>query len=139
MHTFLIIDDDPDDVQMFCEAVAEIDKTFHCFCAYSGEEAIKLLQHTVKPDFIFLDLNMPRMGGKECLVQIKKHSQFANIPVIVYTTSKAEKDVEETLQCGASAFLTKPNKFDKLINAIKDITQKKFPSKALRDNLHFHR
>jgi CheY-like chemotaxis protein len=120
--TILIVDDDPDDVQLFCEAIAEINKTFHCFFAENGEEALQRLKAAiVKPDFIFLDLNMPRMSGTQCLMQLKNNPQFANIPVIIYSTSKIKKDVEESLRLGAISFITKPNKFEHLVKAISDI------------------
>ena len=116
--TIMIIDDDPDDVQLFCEAVAEIDPLYNCLVAYNGEEALKLLQNiNTTPDFIFLDLNMPRMNGKQCLAQFKKIPLFS-IPVIIYTTSKLKKDIEECLRLGAATFLTKPMKFDALIKGI---------------------
>ena len=87
--TLLIVDDDPDDIQLFCEALAEINETIHCFSATNGEEALQLLKATiVKPDFIFLDLNMPRMSGKQLLVQLKSDAQFASIPVIITARPK---------------------------------------------------
>jgi CheY-like chemotaxis protein len=120
--TLLIVDDDPDDIQLFCEAVTEINKTFHCYSAANGEAALQLLKVAiVKPDFIFLDLNMPRMSGKQCLVQLKKNSQFAKIPVVIYSTSKIKNDVEDSLYLGAIYFITKPNKFEDLVKAISHI------------------
>jgi len=117
--TLLIVDDDPDDIQLFCEALAEINETIHCFSATNGEEALQLLKATiVKPDFIFLDLNMPRMNGKQLLVQLKSDPQFASILVIIYSTSKIKQDVEDSLRMGAVAFITKPNKFEYLVEAI---------------------
>src|SRR4030095_16900984 len=93
----LIVDDDSDDIQLFCEAVAEINETFHCFSAGNGEEALQLLKSAiVKPDFIFLDLNMPRMNGKQLLVQLKKDPKFAKIPVVIYSTSKIKTDIEDS-------------------------------------------
>ena len=117
--TLLIVDDDPDDVQLFSEAVSGINNSFRCLSASNGEEALQLLKEAIiKPDFIFLDLNMPRMNGKQCLVQLKTDSQFADILVIIYSTSKVKKDIEDTLRLGAVSFLTKPNKFDHLVKAI---------------------
>src|SRR4030095_14758078 len=118
----LIVDDDSDDIQLFCEAVAEINETFHCFSAGNGEEALQLLKSTiVKPDFIFLDLNMPRMSGRQCLVNLKKDPDFSHIPVIMYTTSKVDRDVEDSLHLGAVSFITKPNKFDHLVKEISNV------------------
>jgi len=120
--TLLIVDDDPDDIQLFCEALAEINETIHCFSATNGEEALQLLKATiVKPDFIFLDLNMPRMNGKQLLVQLKSDPQFASILVIIYSTSKIKQDVEDSLRMGAVAFITKPNKFEYLVEAISHV------------------
>ena len=120
--TLLIVDDDPDDIQLFCEAVAEINGTFPCISAGNGEEALQLLKATiVKPDFIFLDLNMPRMNGKQLLVQLKSDPQFASILVIIYSTSKIKQDVEDSLRMGAVAFITKPNKFEYLVEAISHV------------------
>ena len=86
--TIMIVDDDPDDVQLFCEAVAEIDPLYNCLVAYNGEEALKLLQNTnTTPDFIFLDLNMPRMNGKQCLAQFKKISLKLHLFVLFRHTN----------------------------------------------------
>ena len=138
MKTFLIIDDDPDDVQIFVEALWEIDKNFHCFSACDGDAGIQLLKKGTKPDFIFLDLNMPRMNGKQCLMKIKNDPEIANIPVIIYTTSKIKGDMEKTMQLGASGFLTKPTKFDELVRAIKNITGEILIEKNLRHRLQRH-
>ena len=73
------------------------------------------------PEYIFLDLNMPRMNGKQCLEQIKSESNFNSIPVIIYTTSKAKEDIEETRYLGAHYFLTKPYKYADLKKAIESI------------------
>ena len=71
---FFIADDDPDDQELFIEALLQIDAQCKCVTAFDGLEALnKLFSQTVYvPDFIFLDLNMPKMNGKECLVEIKK-------------------------------------------------------------------
>jgi len=65
-----------------------------------------------KPDLIFLDINMPCMGGKECLRLIKKNAEWKHIPVIMFTTSKAEEDVNETFTDGASRYIIKPSAMD---------------------------
>ena len=129
MKTLLIIDDDDDDVQIFCEALHEVNKTIHCFSANNGETALQLLKESiVRPDFIFLDLNMPRMHGNQFLTLLKKDAHLKHIPVIIYTTSKRERDAEEMRELGASHFLTKPSKFENLKKAIADILENKFES-----------
>jgi CheY-like chemotaxis protein len=127
MTTLLIVDDDADDIQIFCDAAYELDKTIHCFSASNGEAGLELLKNAiVKPDFIFLDLNMPRMNGNQFLVQLKKDPLLQHIPVIIYTTSKREKDAADTLKLGAAYFLTKPVKFTELKKALSAILEKKW-------------
>ncbi len=92
--TLLIVDDDPDDLWLF--SVYEINKGYRCITASNGKEALQLLQNAiVKPHYIFMDLNLPVMNGKECLREIKKKPRFADIPVIIYSTSKLKTDMEE--------------------------------------------
>src|SRR5215216_7180747 len=107
---FFLADDDADDQEIFKEALSEIDKSIRCLTASSGEEALSKLTGGLKPlpDYIFLDLNMPRMDGLQCLTEIKKIKILKNIPVIIYSTSSAQKDVEETRKLGADYFITKP-------------------------------
>lgn len=106
---FFIIDDDVDDRELFCEVIAELCDTHRCVTASNGQEALQLLQkEELLPDFIFLDLNMPRMNGKQCLVQLKANERLSKIPVVIYSTSKAVSDKEETRRLGAQAFITKP-------------------------------
>ncbi|HXL57699.1 MAG TPA: response regulator [Chitinophagaceae bacterium] len=125
---FFLADDDADDQELFKEALSEIDKSIRCLTASSGEEALNKLKTDLKqlPDYIFLDLNMPRMNGLECLVEIKKTNTLKHIPVIIYSTSSAEKDVEETRKLGADYFITKPPGFKELCDKIKYILSGKW-------------
>lgn len=108
--TFLIIDDDDDDREMFIEAVAEIDISINCKTSTSANDALQMLaKDQIIPDFIFLDLNMPRMSGKQCLSQLKKNEKLSAIPVVIYTTSKLAEDKEDTKKLGATHFITKPS------------------------------
>ncbi len=119
----LIIDDDEDDRELFCEAVSQVSKDITCFHATDGEKALELLTDFDQslPDFIFLDLNMPRLNGKECLAEIKKRQRIRHIPVIIYSTSNNRQDKEDTRRLGAADFLHKPNQFDHLIRELKTI------------------
>ncbi|MFT4153599.1 response regulator [Parafilimonas sp.] len=108
---FFLIDDDTDDVSVFKEVMQEIDPALEIVSAGNGYEALKILKHSSEddyPDIIFLDLNMPRMGGKECLAELKKDAALGKIPVIIYTTSSQSKDIEEAMLKGAACFITKP-------------------------------
>lgn len=117
---FFIVDDDIDDQELFIEAVNEVDNSIQCLSATDCEEALDLLKsgRMELPDMIFLDLNMPRLNGKQCLVELKKQANLRHIPVIIYSTSSEKRDIEETSRLGAAHFLTKPNKFEELCRAL---------------------
>jgi CheY-like chemotaxis protein len=117
----LIVDDDAEDLELFVQAVAEVDHTINCVEAYNGLEALKILKRNEwLPDYIFLDINMPLMNGKKCLEEIKADHIYKTIPVIIYSTTSDERQIEECRRLGAD-FLTKPDNFDTLINALKKI------------------
>lgn len=119
----MIVDDDAEDQELFIEALLAIDKQCKCLAASGGEEALRILLNTPGPlpDYIFLDLNMPKMNGKELLVTIKKNEQINRIPVIIYSTTSEEKEIQNTLQLGAVSFLQKPNSFRELSDALTNI------------------
>jgi CheY-like chemotaxis protein len=108
--TCLLIDDDRDDQEIFALALETVDPEFRCVIANNGYEGLKYLSNKSNPlpQYIFLDLNMPLMNGKECLIEIKKHSYLRNIPVIIYTTSSLQDDIIQTHKLGAADFITKP-------------------------------
>lgn len=120
--TVLIVDDDKDDIDFFRMAMQKIDPGAVCHVANDCEEALEKLRHeyegAVLPDYIFLDLNMPRMDGRACLKELKKDAKLRNIPVIIYTTSSHARDRDETLKLGAAYFLTKPNALGKMRQGI---------------------
>jgi CheY-like chemotaxis protein len=73
------------------------------------------------PDLIFLDLNMPRLNGMQCLRALKKDSCFEHIPIVIYTTSKLKEDKKAAMQAGAAGFVTKPTSLTKLCEAISEV------------------
>ena len=117
----LIIDDDDDDRSLFSDALEEVNNTVMCVSVADGQEGLEILRDArlELPDLIFLDLNMPRLNGKQCLEEIKKIPGLAHIPVIMYSTTKRIEDVEETRKLGAAYFLTKPALFNDICQAIK--------------------
>ena len=125
-RTLFIVDDDIDDQDLFIEAVNEVDTSIQCMSASSCEEALDLLKNrkVSLPDIIFLDLNMPRLNGKQCLAELKKQAHLRDIPVIIYSTSSERRDIEETTRLGAAHFLTKPNKFEELCKALSFVVSK---------------
>lgn len=119
--SFLIVDDDNDDRDFFCEAVEEIYPGSVCLRAENGKDCLRLLGRTgtVLPNFIFLDLNMPLMDGKTCLAELKRNGGLMNIPVVIYTTSNHRTDREETDKLGSAYYLVKPTSYKGLCEGIK--------------------
>lgn len=112
----LIVDDDPDDRNLFIAAVKKIDNTMICISADNGQQALDLLNNTESrlPDYIVLDLRMPRYSGKKCLFEIKSNDRLKNIPVFIYTTSNNIEESNELTQMGACHFMTKPGKTEEI-------------------------
>lgn len=108
IRSCFLIDDDDDDRDIFAIALQKANGENECVMAKNGIDAVKIInEENFTPTYIFVDLNMPLMSGKECL-QVLKKSRFARIPVIVYTTSSNTKDIEETQRLGATHYLVKP-------------------------------
>ena len=117
-----IIDDDRDDFEILCEALSELKVEAKCLHAFDGIEALSSLKKEASgrmPDFIFLDVNMPRMGGMECLENIKQIPGLKDVPVIVYSTTTNPNEIDRYLKKGAHSFITKPNSFTVLISHLK--------------------
>lgn len=119
----LIIDDDAEDQEIFMEALKEVDPGVVCYTATSGEEAFRQMERdiVVLPDLIFLDLNMPKLNGKQVLRELKGGTSLRLIPVIMYSTSFAPRDIQEIKEIGAVHHLLKPSRFDDLCKALHEI------------------
>jgi CheY-like chemotaxis protein len=118
--SFFLIDDDIDDREIFTLALKDIDSSIKCTTAKDGAEALDFIENNKNfiPNFIFLDLNMPRINGKECLVEMRKIVRLQNIPIYIYTTSSSDKDKLELLNIGATGFITKPYTIKKLVEML---------------------
>src|SRR3954470_20640516 len=102
IYYIILADDDADDRELFREALNETHKTMFK-TAKDGLSLMQLLKDGKElPDAIFLDLNMPRMNGHECLKEIKKDKHLRKIPVLIYSTSKSPEYIQETYENGAS-------------------------------------
>jgi len=134
-RTFLLIDDDTDDRELFAEALAAVDPVITCKQAIDGEEALRKLQKgTEQPDIIFLDINLPVMNGWQFLRKIKTADGLKDIPVIMYSTSSDQSDKETANVLGASCFLTKPNSYKDLkgiLEAIAAAAKQSNPATAI--------
>jgi CheY-like chemotaxis protein len=117
-----LVDDDIDDHEIFKSALAKVDEDLELITATNGYEALNILSIANKlPDYIFVDLNMPRMGGLQFLKEIKKTDKLKNIPVIIYTTSSNPIDIAQTKELGAILFITKPSRFSELCNLLRSL------------------
>ena len=113
----LLADDDADDVAIFHEALDRVAPRVEFHTAENGFKLFDmLLRH--KPDVIFLDINMPKMDGWECLTKLKNDAVYGSIPVIVYSTSSAKKDIKKAYSLGAFLFITKPEDFAELLKIL---------------------
>ncbi len=107
--TIFIADDDEDDRNLFIESARAIDEKINFVTASDGQEALSILKVVNPlPDYIFLDLRMPRFNGKRCLEEIIKDERLRHIPVFIYTTSRDVKDSIELKEQGAVHFISKP-------------------------------
>ncbi len=120
----LCIDDDPDDTDFFCEAIKVVSPVAQCLTANDGLSALKILRSEVQPDVIFLDINMPRMSGREVLMQIKKSYKLSQIPIIIYSTTILPRDIDNFRNLGAQDVLAKHVKLKDLSDALQVIIKK---------------
>ena len=121
--TIVIADDDEDDRQLFSEALDELKLKTSVYTVKDGVELMDYLskEETPMPYLLFLDLNMPRKNGLQCLKEIRQSERLKEIVVTIYSTSSSEKDIEETFQSGANGYLKKPNNFGMLKKALHKI------------------
>jgi CheY-like chemotaxis protein len=128
--TILMADDDADDRLMAREALEEAGLTNVMKFVEDGEELLDYLRQSgayadpdsaPRPGLILLDLNMPRMDGREALREIKADPELRRIPVVVLTTSKAEEDILRTYDLGVNSFITKPVTFEGLVEVMKHL------------------
>ncbi len=126
----LMADDDADDRLLTQDALRESHLANELRCVGDGEELIDYLKKRGKyakagsaprPGIVLLDLNMPKKDGREALKEIKADPDLKEIPVVVFTTSKAEEDIYRSYELGVNSFITKPVTFENLIQVMKTI------------------
>jgi len=119
----LLVDDDDADALMVREALAESERDYSLHTVPDGVRAVEYLRDPSRelPDLIILDLNMPRMDGREFLTFIKNDADFKAIPVVVLTTSSAPEDVRHSYVLRANAYVTKPTGSDDFFSAVRRI------------------
>ena len=137
----LLVEDSPGDVRLTREAFKEANRTIRLSVAIDGVEAMAFLRragefsNSPRPDLILLDLNLPKMDGREVLSHIKEDESLKTIPTVILTTSDAEADIVKSYQLRANCYLTKPvqlDAFEALVKSINDfwLTKAKLPQQV---------
>jgi CheY-like chemotaxis protein len=140
----LLVEDSPGDVRLTQEAFHDADPLIDLRVAVDGVEAMAFLKRegihadAPRPDFVLLDLNLPKMDGREVLAHIKEDDDLKTIPTVILTTSDAEADIVTSYRLQANCYLSKPvqlEEFEGLVKSINDfwLTKVKLPQKALGD------
>jgi CheY-like chemotaxis protein len=115
----LLADDDKDDCSLFEEVLRELPLSTQLSTVHNGEQLVQmLLKLATLPEALFLDLNMPRKNGLECLIEIRMHNKLQNLPVIVYSTSFEPGVIDQLYDKGANHYIRKPAEFSKLKKVI---------------------
>jgi two-component system, chemotaxis family, response regulator Rcp1 len=125
----LMVDDNPADIDLTSEVLAQSKGHFHVNAVNDGVEAISYLQHQGKynkapvPDLIVLDLNLPRKDGCEVLSSIKADPALAKIPVVIFTTSQSSSDITRSYKLGANCYLKKPGNLPEFIAVVQSMAE----------------
>jgi chemotaxis family two-component system response regulator Rcp1 len=128
VKTILLIEDSPGDVRLTREAFHDADGALRLHVAVDGVEAVSFLRRegvhgaAPRPDLILLDLNLPRMDGRQVLSLIKQDDDLKTIPTVIMTTSEWEADIVAVYQLRANCYLTKPVEFDAFESLVKSIS-----------------
>jgi two-component system, chemotaxis family, response regulator Rcp1 len=123
----LLVEDNPGDVRLTVEALKEGTVRNHLSVARDGEEALRFLRRggpyaaAPVPDLILLDVNLPKLNGRQVLAQIKADQRLRSIPVVVLTTSRAEQDVRASYDLHANCYITKPVDLEQFIGVVRSI------------------
>lgn len=126
----LVVDDDPEDREIFCETLQSIDPAIKPIVANNGIEALEYLNQRISlPDFIFLDVNMPKMNGRECLASIKENADFDGITVVMFSTTESPLEISKYKSMGAQ-FLQKPSNISGLSRSLKEVLKSRITKKG---------
>lgn len=123
----LLVEDNPGDVRLTVEALRGAKVTNELHVVGDGEEAIEFLRRrgrhadAPRPDIVLLDLNLPRLDGREVLADIKSDPNLATIPIIVLTSSSADEDILRSYELHANCFISKPVDFTGFISAVRSL------------------
>lgn len=130
----ILADDDPDDQSFFTDAIHEAEQNISLQCVCDGVELLDYLDKTSSlPDLIFLDLNMPKCNGLDCLKIIRANKKFQEIPIIIYSTSSNQKDIDKAFSAGANFYFTKPASYITLKKKLNWLISQDYSQKISRE------
>lgn len=118
----LFVDDDSDESYLFNEALEHAGISVTLSNAYNSNDLTLALQKEPKPDIVFLDVNMPYKDGVECLIDLRTAPVNNDLPIVIYTTSKAIATIDKCYTGGADLYIIKPDDFDGMVSVIKEVT-----------------
>jgi CheY-like chemotaxis protein len=126
--TVLLIDDDGDDRSLFFEALLEAEPSCVFVSAIDGEQGLHMLalNEVPVPNIIFLDLNMPKMNGWQCLKLIRELQHLGTVPVVIYSTSRKNEAFENVLRLGNVHYFTKPQRYNDLLRGFRRILKEEW-------------
>ena len=121
--TVILIDDDQDDLDVMKDAVSQVDSTILCHTFVYAEEALRLLTNELStiPDYIFIDINMPRITGDVCLQKIRSIKELEYVPITIYSTSLSENKAANLLALGATFTFEKPYSLSGYVRLLEQI------------------
>lgn len=122
---WFVVDDDLDDQEIFVIAVEKVDPAIECTFANDGVHAINRLrsENSLKPECIFLDVNMPRMNGIECLEALRACDDLREVPIYMCSTSSDPKIIEKIKEMGARDFIVKPSTIPEFARVLREVNR----------------
>jgi DNA-binding NtrC family response regulator len=120
---FFLIDDDIDDQEIFLMALKAVNTNIACVTVDDSIEGLRMLREDTSfiPDYIFIDVNIPKMNGMQCLPELKKINHLKDVELIMFSTSSDPRNIDESKVLGASQFMIKPSSLQELIEALRNL------------------
>jgi CheY-like chemotaxis protein len=127
LQHIVLVDDDRDDCELFGDALGDFAPDIKLSCLSDNERLLDFLGDK-QPDLIFLDVNMPKRNGFECLEEIRNVDEYRNIPVVMYSNTGRTEDMKAAYDKGASLFIRKPPTYSALIDSLRAVVEKDWGS-----------
>ena len=131
-----VVDDDQDDRELFIDVAKEIENFLEILQFENGSTFLNYLKKSKSdlPNLVFLDLNMPIMGGMQCLVRLREFVNVDELPVVIYSTSSSTQYVDEAYSLGANLYIPKPNDFNDLKRCVDSVFKMVLDEKMITPN-----